>query len=232
MTQTDSNPILIAKKAAGLAAAALIEEGMLVGLGTGSTSAFFIEALGKRCQEGLKISAVATSEQSAKHAKHLGIPMMAPDEMTFLDITVDGADEIDRHKNMIKGGGGALLREKLLAQASKEMVVIIDEMKLVEHLGNHPLPIEIVPFVYRSTIQRLAENGYHGALRLTRTQEIFLTDNGNYIFDIHYPHSILDPQHEHDRLKKITGVVETGFFFNLAKRIVIGYEDGFTKIQT
>lgn len=231
MTHTDSNPILIAKKAAGIAAAELIEDGMIIGLGTGSTAAFFIEALGKKCQEGLKISAVATSQQSAQHAQHLGIPMLAPEEITRLDITVDGADEIDHHKNMIKGGGGALLREKLLAQASKEMIVIIDEMKLVEYLGNHPLPVEIVPFVYRSTLQRLEDKGYQGVLRTTRTQEIFITDNGNYIFDIQYNDPILNPQHEHESLKSITGVVETGLFFHLAKRIVIGYEDGFTKIQ-
>lgn len=232
MTRTDSNPVLMAKKIAGQAAAELIEDGMLVGLGTGSTAAFFIAALGKKCQEGLKISAVATSEQSALQAQHLGIPMLDPETITALDVTVDGADEIDHKKNMIKGGGGALLREKLLAKASKEMIVVIDETKLVEHLGDHPLPVEIVPFVYRTTIRRLEDLGLTGVLRLNRQNTPFITDNGNYIFDIQYNDPILDPQKEQERLKSIIGVVETGLFFHLAKRVIIGYEDGFTKVQT
>jgi ribose 5-phosphate isomerase A len=231
MTKTDSHPTMIAKKAAGQAAADLIQEGMLVGLGTGSTAAFFIEALGKRCQAGLKISAIATSQQSAHQAQLLGIPIQDPDSITSIDVTVDGADEIDHHKNMIKGGGGALLREKLLAQASKEMIVVIDETKLVDHLGDHPLPVEIVPFVYLTTLQRLTERGYEGVLRLDREEKPFVTDNGNYIFDIQFSQPILDPKKEHERLKSITGVIETGFFFHLAKRIVIGYEDGFAKVN-
>jgi ribose 5-phosphate isomerase A len=231
MKKTDSNPILIAKKAAGQTAAELILEGMLVGLGTGSTAAFFIEALGKRCREGLKISAVATSQQSVRQAQHLGIPLIDPNTVTSLDITVDGADEIDHHKNMIKGGGGALLREKLLAQASKEMIVIIDETKLVDHLGDHPVPIEIAPFVYQSTLHRIEQRGYRGVLRLTRDKDPFITDNGNYIFDIQYTSPILHPEKEHERLKTIAGVIETGLFFHVAKRVVIGYEDGFVKVR-
>lgn len=232
MTRTDSNPVLMAKKIAGQAAAELIQDGMIVGLGTGSTATFFIASLGKRCQEGLKITAVATSQQSTLQAQHLGIPMQDPNITTFIDITVDGADEIDHKKNMIKGGGGALLREKLLATTSKEMVVVIDETKLVDHLGDHPLPVEIVPFVYRTTLHRLEEKGYRGVLRLNRNNQIFVTDNGNYIFDIQYSEPILDPQKEQERLKSIIGVVETGLFFHVAKRIIIGYEDGFTKILT
>lgn len=231
MTKTNSDPIVIGKRAAGEAAAKFIEEGMLVGLGTGSTAAFFIEALGKRCQEGLKITAVATSQQSAIQAQHLGIPVIDSSKITSIDITVDGADEIDPQKNMIKGGGGALLREKLLAAASKEMVVIVDETKLVDHLGTHPLPVEIISFAYRTTLLRLEKAGYKGVLRLNRDQSIFLTDNGNYIFDIQYNNHILDPQKEEERLKEITGVVETGLFFGLAKRVLIGYEDGFVKIK-
>lgn len=232
MTRTDSNPLLIAKRHAGQAAAELIQDGMIVGLGTGSTATFFIEALGKKCQNGLKILAVATSQQSALQAEHLGIPLQDPNITTFIDITVDGADEIDHQKNMIKGGGGALLREKLLAKASKEMVVVIDETKLVDHLGNHPLPIEIVPFVYRTTLRRLEEKGYQGMLRLSNLNQNFVTDNGNYIFDIHYSAPILDPQKEQERLKSIIGVVETGLFFQVAKRVIIGYEDGLTKTLT
>lgn len=231
MTKTDSNPVLIAKKAAGQAAAELIQEGMLVGLGTGSTAAFFIEALGKRCKEGLKISAIATSQQSARQAEHVGIPLKDPATITQIDITVDGADEIDHLKNMIKGGGGALLREKLLALASKELLVVIDETKLVDQLGDHPVAVEIVPFIYRTTMQRLEKQGYHGVLRLDRDNQPFVTDNGNYIFDIQYSQPILDPEKEDKRLKSITGVIETGLFFRVAHRVIIGYEDGFVKIR-
>lgn len=231
MTEADSNPILIAKKIAGQAAADLIQDGMVVGLGTGSTAAFFIEALSKKYQEGLQITAVATSQQSARQAQQLGLPLADPSILTSLDVTVDGADEIDHQKNMIKGGGGALLREKLLAESSKEMLVIIDETKLVDHLGNHPVPIEISSFMYRSTIRRLENQGYQGVLRLDRNQAPYLTDNGNYIIDIQYPDPILHPLKEQERLKNITGVLETGFFFNIAGRVVIGYEDGFFKIR-
>jgi ribose 5-phosphate isomerase A len=229
---TDHNAKLIAKKAAGQAAAELVQDGMLIGLGTGSTAAFFIEALSKKCKEGLKISAVATSEQSARQAQQLDIPLEDPETITSLDLTVDGADEIDPHKNMIKGGGGALLREKLLAQASQEMIVVVDESKLVEHLGTHPLPVEIVPFLYRSTLQRLANEGYQGVLRLNRDKDPYVTDNGNYIVDIHYSDPILNPIKEQERLKNITGVIETGLFFHLAGRVIIGYENGSFKIQT
>lgn len=232
MAKTDSNRLLIAKKIAGQAAADLIQEGMCVGLGTGSTAFFFIEALSQRCREGLAIKAVATSQQSVRQAQQLGIVLEDPSTITALDVTVDGADEIDHHKNMIKGGGGALLREKLLAYASREMIVIIDETKLVDHLGDHPVPVEISPFIHRNTIQRLMEQGYEGVLRLNRNKEPYVTDNGNYIFDIQYPNAILNPKEEEERLKKIVGVLETGLFFNIAGRVVIGYEDGFFKVRT
>ena len=205
---------------------------MRVGLGTGSTTAYFIEALGKKIQEGLTITAVATSQQTVRQAEHLGIPLLEPDTITELDVTVDGADEIDPHKNMIKGGGGALLREKLLAHASKELIVIVDETKLVEHLGTHPVAIEIAPFVYRCTVNKIESNGYQGTLRLTRDNAPFVTDNGNFIFDIQFTKPIHDPKREEERLKSIPGVLETGFFYNIAGRVVIGFEDGFVKIKS
>lgn len=232
MTHVDSNPIAVAKRAAGTAAADLVKEGMLIGLGTGSTAFFFIEALGKRCREGLKISAVATSKQSSRQAQLAGIPLEDPDTITTLDLTIDGADEIDHKKNMIKGGGGALLREKLLAHSSREMIVIIDETKLVDHLGTFPIPVEIARFAYHTTLERLKSKGYYGILRLTRDNAFYLTDNGNYIVDIQYNESIANPVEEHGILKSITGVVETGLFFNVAGRVVIGYLDGFVKIRT
>jgi ribose 5-phosphate isomerase A len=227
-----SPSVLIAKKAAGQAAANLIQDGMLVGLGTGSTASFMIEALGQRCREGLNIRAVATSQQSMQQAKQLGIPLEDDQHISSLDITIDGADEIDHHKNMIKGGGGALLREKLLAQSSHEMIVIVDENKLVDYLGAFPVPAEIASFAYQTTLCRLENQGYQFVLRLNRDGTIYLTDNGNYIVDIQFDKPILNPQAENERLRLITGVLETGFFFNVAKRVIVGYVDGFIKIQT
>ena len=232
MTKKNFDSTTIAKRAAAEAAASLIQEGMHVGLGTGSTAAYFIAALGKRCQEGLRIQVFSSSEKSAQAAKSLGIPLLEECAVKMLDITVDGADEIDPAFNMIKGGGGALLREKLLAQASKEMVIIVDSEKQVEHLGKHVLPIEIVPYLYRTTIQRLHQMEYHGALRITEKDSPFLTDNHHYIYDIQNSSPILDPAQEHYRLKEIPGVVETGLFFHLAKRVIVGYEDGNVKILT
>ncbi len=232
MTKTEFTPIILAKKAAGKAAAEIVQDGMLVGLGTGSTASFFIEALGKRCQEGLKMTAVATSHQSSRQAQQVGIPLVDSETINSLDITVDGADEIDHHKNMIKGRGGALVREKILAQASHEMIVIVDETKLVDHLGICPVPIEITRFVYLSTLQRLSSKGYQGELRRNRDTTPYITDNGNYIVDIQFQTPIIDPVKEHECLKNITGVIETGFFFNIARRVVIGYEDGLVKVHT
>lgn len=226
------NPLIqVAKKAAGEAAANLIEDGMLVGLGTGSTAAFFIEALAQRCREGLNIKALASSQQSQRQAQAKGITLLDNQEVTSLDITVDGADEIDHSHSMIKGGGGALLREKILAYSSREMVVIVDDSKLVTHLGGFPVPVEIAPFAYRTTIERIAGKGYKGGLRLNRDETIFITDNGNYIFDIHFNKPIMAPEHEHEILTHIVGVLETGFFFRIARRMVVGFSDGFAEIR-
>jgi ribose 5-phosphate isomerase A len=232
MTKTDFTPIIIAKKAAGTAATDLIKDGMLVGLGTGSTASFFIEALGKKCrEEGLQITAVATSLQSMRQANSVGIPMVDSDSVTTLDITVDGADEIDAHKNMIKGGGGALLKEKILAKSSHEMVVIVDETKLVENLGVFPVPVEIATFAYQTTLTRLNDYGYRATMRLNRDQSLYVTDSGHYIADIQFNSPILDPMFENNRLKEIVGVLETGLFFDIAGRVIVGYEDGFAKIN-
>lgn len=232
MTKTDFTPIIIAKKAAGIAATDLIKDGMLVGLGTGSTASFFIQALGQKCrEEGLQITAVATSLQSMRQAQSVGIPMVDSDAISFLDITVDGADEIDHKKNMIKGGGGALLKEKILAKSSHEMVVIIDETKLVEHLGVFPVPVEIAPFAYQTTLMRLSDLGYKATMRLNRDKSLYITDSGHYIADIQYESPILDPVFENNQLRDIVGVLETGLFFNIAGRVIVGYEDGFAKIN-
>lgn len=220
----------IAKKGAGEAAAMLIEPGMKVGLGTGSTAAYFIHALGKRCQEGLSIVAAATSEASASLARDLGIPLISSDEVTQLDITVDGADEIDHHKNMIKGGGGALLKEKILAKSSREMIVIVDESKYVNTLGRFPLPVEISAFAYQTTLMRLLQKGYQGKIRMNQEGGIFITDTGHYIFDIQMNRPIYYPRNEEMKLKSIAGVLETGLFYQVAGRLIIGYHNGSVKI--
>jgi ribose 5-phosphate isomerase A len=231
MVRIDPVSTIEAKKAAGQAAARFIQDGMQVGLGTGSTAAFFIEALGQRCKQGLQITAIATSLQSAHEAQLAGIPLIDDQTISYLDVAIDGADEIDHHKNMIKGGGGALLREKLIAKASKEFIAIVDETKLVDRLGAFPLPVEISSFAYLTTLKRMEENGYHGKLRLNRDEKIYRTDNGNYIVDIQFSQLITDPEAEDARLRRITGVLETGLFYKMAKRVIVGYLDGFVKIQ-
>lgn len=220
-----------AKQAAGKAAANLIQNGMLIGLGTGSTAEFFIENLIERCQHhGLKISVFPSSEKSAKLALAGGIPLCDENHVTTLDLAVDGADEVDPQKRLIKGGGGALLREKIVATMSKEMIVIVDQRKLVDRLGGFPLPVEIVPFAHHATMHHIRNLGYEGAYRKTYDGELFITDNGNYIIDIKFPDRCQEPERAHALLKAIPGVVETGFFFDIAGRVIIGYTDGTVKI--
>jgi len=214
-----------AKRAAGKFAADLIEEGMRVGIGTGSTVFYFIESLSLRCKKGLKIKAVATSEASNALALQGGIPMLNHSEVEALDIDVDGADEIDHQKRMIKGGGGALLREKIVAAMSREMIVIVDENKLVDHLGSFPLPVEIASFCYHSTLKRLRQLGFKGNLRM-KEGRLFITDNGNNIVDIAWDGRANDPGKTNEMLRSIPGVLETGFFFGLAGRVIVGKKDG------
>lgn len=217
-----------AKRAAGEKAAEFIKDGMVVGLGTGTTAAYFIDHLVRRCQKGLKITAVASSSKSLEQAKKGGIPVIDINSLTEIDITVDGADEIDPEKQMIKGGGGALLREKILASMSKEMVVIVDESKLVDKLGSCKLPVEILPFAHLATVQKLQRRGYKGSIRQAGSAP-YLTENGNYIFDITL--SKCRPQEDHEAILQIPGVIETGFFIGYAGRVVIGFSDGTVQVR-
>ncbi len=214
------------KKAVGYKAAEFVQNGMRVGLGTGTTAFFFIERLIQRCQEGLKIHAVASSDRSHHQAAQGRIPMIDIEEATSLDLTVDGADEIDPQKRMIKGGGGALVREKIVAAMSKEMIVIVDETKLVPSLGTCKLPVEIVPFAKNATSHHIAKAGYQGAFRKKSDGGLYITDNGNLIFDIRFDKVRNKPEEDHETLIHIPGVVDTGFFFNLAGRVVVGFADG------
>lgn len=218
-----------AKEAAGKAAASLIETGMKIGLGTGSTARYFIEELGTRCREGLKIEAVATSLGSETLAKKCGIPLLDIQTIEILDLAVDGADEIDLNGNMIKGGGGALLREKIVAAMAREMVVIIDQKKQVKSLGAFPLPVEIAVYGCNATLKHLHTLCPEAHLRLSGGRP-FVTDNGNYIVDLPFQANITDPFSLDRALKNIPGVLETGLFLNLAKKILIGNSNGSTTL--
>lgn len=214
------------KKAIGEKAASLVGEGMLLGLGTGTTATYFIESLIARCKQGLNISVVTSSLRSLEQAKRGGIPIKNMDEVETIDLTIDGADEIDPQGRMIKGGGGALVREKILATSSKEMIIIVDESKLVHQLGKFGLPVEILPFGYRATLAKIHALGYKGALRMLSNEKPYVSDNGNFIYDIHTPPLFMTPEQTHTQLIMIAGVVETGFFFQLPTRVLVGYRDG------
>ncbi len=213
------------KRAVGCKAAELIEENMVVGIGSGTTVHYFIEHLGQRCDRGLSIRAIASSHESARKAIEKGIPLISLEEVAAIDITVDGADQIDPEKRMIKGRGGAFFREKMLAMVAKEMVVIVDDAKLVHQLGHTLLPVEIVPFGSHITQKVLETIGYEGVFRKQQDGSFFLTDNGNYIFDVKL-HFLCDyPEEDHHEIMQVSGVVDTGFFFGLAGRVIVGYDD-------
>ncbi len=214
------------KAAAGRKAAELIEDGMLVGLGTGSTAHFFIKELGRRCrEEGLRVRGVATSSASEALASREDIPLISLETVFTLDLAVDGADEIDPSKRMIKGGGGALFREKIAASMSREMIVIIDESKKVNHLGKFPLPVEVVPLASLFVLNQLKKLGYSGKKR------DILSDNGNFLVDIPLGFPCDHPEKIHHQIKNIPGVIETGFFFSLAGRVITGFKDGHVTID-
>jgi ribose 5-phosphate isomerase A len=217
------------KKAAAEKAVSFIKDGMTIGIGTGTTTFFFIEKLIEKCKAGLKIKAIASSQQSLDQARQGKIPLIDINSIKSLDIYVDGADEIDPEKRMIKGGGGALVREKIAAGMSQEMVVIIDETKLVDKLGSHPLPVEIIPFGSAATIHKLELLGYHGKLRLKSDKTPYITDNHNLIYDIQLNNP--RPEMDHEEITSIPGVVDTGFFFGMAGRVVIGFRDGKVVVQ-
>lgn len=218
---------LASKQAAAHAAAKIIRDDMLVGLGSGSTAEEFIRALAERCRDGLHIQAIAASKDSETLARKLAIPLLPPEAITHLDITVDGADEVDDAKQLIKGGGGALLREKVLATISQEMIVIVDPTKIVQKLGKFPLALEILPFCYQATLKRVSDLGLQNRLR-QKENKIFVSDNGNYIADCDLPPLANNLPEIDLQLRQIPGVLETGLFLGIAGRIIIGHPDGTT----
>ncbi|MDP3255492.1 MAG: ribose-5-phosphate isomerase RpiA [Bosea sp. (in: a-proteobacteria)] len=219
------------KKLAAARALELVTPGMRLGLGTGSTAKHFVDLLGARVAEGLEVVCVSTSEATEAQARALAIPMSTLDETPELDLTIDGADEVDRELRLIKGGGAALLREKIVAAASARMVVIADDTKLVERLGRFPLPIEVVPFgleaTRRAVLAAMEKAAAPGELVLRRKADgsILLTDGGHYILDAH-PGVIADPEGLAAALSTIPGVVEHGLFLGLASAAILAGRDG------
>ncbi len=215
------------KRLAGEAAARLIEDGMVLGLGSGSTASYVVRYLGLRIQEGLQIvGAVPTSNATEQLARELNIPLTTLDAHPELDLAVDGADEIDPRLCLIKGGGGALLREKIVASAARRFVVVGDVTKQVLLLGAHfPLPVEIVPFALPLVRRRLEALEAIVQLRYKEDQ-VFVTDNGNMILDCSFPGGIREPEELQTQLKSIAGVVETGLFLNMTERAIIGGPEG------
>lgn len=222
----------IAKKAASAKALEFIKPKMIVGLGTGSTAHYFIDLLIKKFHQGMPLQVVATSKASEALAYKGGLPILHSNEIIKVDLAVDGADEIDEQKRMIKGAGGALVREKIIASMAKEMIVIIDKTKMVKKLGAHFLPIEIIPFGAKATKNHLENLGYFGVFRKTSQDAMYITDNHNWILDITFSSLREHPEQDHEKIKNTPGVVDTGFFFNLATKVIVGNEDGTTSIKT
>ena len=224
------------KKLAAEKAIEFVEDGMRLGLGTGSTAAEFVALLGDKVAGGLRIIAVPTSEATRQQAEGLNIPLTTLDETPELDLTVDGADELDRELRLIKGGGGALLREKIVAMASDRMIVIADNSKFVETLGKFPLPVEVVPFGLSATKAMMAQvsesAGCTGELKLRELEDgtPFLTDGGHLIIDCHF-NALAEPEILEDMFAMIPGVVETGLFLGIADAAIIAGSDGVQLIE-
>ncbi|HEX8561018.1 MAG TPA: ribose-5-phosphate isomerase RpiA [Pyrinomonadaceae bacterium] len=216
-----------AKQRAGFRAAELVEDGMTVGLGTGSTAHWVVERLGERVRAGLRVRCVPTSRRTEEQARRLRIPLVTLGEVGELDIAVDGADEIAPDLALIKGGGGALLREKLVASAARRFVVVADLSKMVNALGRFPLPVEVVQFAWELTARRVkGVVGVEPELRRAEGGEPYVTDNGNYLLDCRCG-SIPDPAGTERRLKSLTGVVESGLFVGMTEFAIVATESSF-----
>ena len=233
----DLSPINKAKFAAAKKAAEFVEDGMRVGLGTGSTAAWMVRCVGEMVREhGLRIKGVPTSTRTAELARDVGIEVISLDEAKWLDLTIDGADEFDADLSLIKGGGGALLQEKIVATASDQLIVIADAAKEVENLGAFPLPIEVVPFGWQ-TSKALVEEilvsmdvlGQQSSLRMDGDAP-FVTDEGNHILDLHLKR-IGKPRELAMVLNQVPGVVENGLFIDICDKVVIGYGDGRVEVR-
>ena len=231
------SPIDKAKFVAAKRAAEFVEDGMRVGLGTGSTAAWLVRCLGEMVrEEGLKFRGVPTSTRTAELAREVGIEVVSLDEARWLDLTIDGADEFDAELNLIKGGGGALLQEKIVATASDQLLVIADAAKEVEHLGAFPLPVEVIPFGWPTTQALIEETlismdvlGRNSTLRMNGPRP-FITDEGNYILDLHL-NRIGEPRQLAMVLNQMPGVVENGLFIDICDSVIVGFRYGRVEVR-
>jgi ribose 5-phosphate isomerase A len=221
------------KRAAAEAAVALVEDGMVVGLGSGSTASFAVEALGRRHQQGLRFLGIPTSERTAAQAQAAGIPLTSFAEHRRIDLTIDGADEVERGTlNLIKGLGGALSREKIVAAASRRLAIIVDESKLVDRLGTRaPVPVEVVAFGLEATWAALEVLGASVRLRLSASGKPFVTDNGNRILDCSFA-PIADPARLEERIRRVVGVVESGLFISRADPVFVADAAGVHRLDS
>ncbi len=201
------------------AACDYIKDGMIVGLGTGTSAEFAVRKLGSLVREGLSIRGIPTSNRTKKLAEAEGIPLIDFSESMFIDLTIDGADEIDGNLNMIKGGGAALLQEKIVASVSRKEIIVGSKTKLVDHLGSFPLPVEVVPFGWQVVFNQLESLNANPDLRLNNGQPL-LTDQGNYIVDCHFQ-KISNPKLLENQINMIPGVVENGLFINLCTKMIL-----------
>jgi ribose 5-phosphate isomerase A len=223
----------VLKRAAAEAAVELVEEGMVVGLGTGSTAAFAVDALARRHRQGLRFLGIATSERTAAQAKAAGIPLTSFAEHHQIDLTIDGADEVERGTlNLIKGLGGALLREKIVAVASRRLAIVVDGAKLVDRLGSSgPVPVEVVAFGLEATRATLEVLGASVRPRLTQAGEPFVTDSGNRILDCRFG-PIADPARLEERIRRVVGVVESGLFISRADPVFVADQTGVHRLDS
>lgn len=217
------------KKNAGYKAAEYIKDGMILGLGTGSTAYYAIIRCGELVKEGYNLKAVATSKRTAEIAIENGIEILDINDVDHIDLAIDGTDEIDGHFNAIKGGGGALFREKIVATLAKEVIWIMDEKKPVEAIGDFPLPVEILVYGHRHTLQKLTDLGLKPVLR-ERDGKVFVTDNGNYIADLQLS-APMDIESVRSKLEGVVGVLETGLFLNMCDRMCVGTQTGCKVIE-
>lgn len=220
------------KRAAAESAVELVQDGMVVGLGTGSTAAFAVEALARRHQQGLRFVGIPTSERTAARARDAGIPLTSFVEHRQIDLTIDGADEVERGTlNLIKGLGGALLREKIVAAASRRLAIIVDASKLADRLGTHaPVPVEVVTFGREVTQAALEALGASTRLRLSPADDPFVTDSGNHILDCSFG-PVTDPARLEERIGRIVGVVESGLFVGRAGPVFVADAGGVRRLD-
>ena len=212
------------KRAAAEKALELVQDGMLLGLGSGSTVRYFTEGVGRLVAGGMKVRGVPTSRATAELAAEHGIPIVT-ELVGSIDLAVDGADEVDSNLNLIKGRGGALFREKLVAAAAKRFIVVVDESKVVKQLGVGVLPVEVLPFLWRTTAERLTALGVSLVLR-GGEETPYVTDNGNLILDLTVADGIASPEELSRELKTVTGVVEHGLFVGMTDTVIVADEDG------